>query len=141
MFPSQLRGLLASESSSGATRRLPQNLVIAASSEYEIVRNLWRDPARYSRNKNFWLYAEASGRRALRWYQQLRSLKRDIGAGSQLRVQRDARTAAVRIELAAIGGRRYSLLPTELFELLLDDDEIGARLRAALASCDQPPGR
>ena len=132
MFPSQLRGLLASESSSGATRRLPQILVIAAASEIELVRNLWRDPARFSRNKNFWLYDERSGRRALRWYQQLRSLKRDIGTGSRLRVRRDARTAAVTIELAAISGRRRSRLAIELFALLLDDVEVGPLLRAAL---------
>jgi len=133
-----MRGLLASESSTRATRRLPQNLVIASTAEIELVRNLWREPLRFSRNKNFALYTEAHGRRALRWYQQLRSLKRDISTGSQLRVQRDQDTAAVAIELDAIGGRRRSRLPGALFELLLDDDEVGPRLRAALACPARP---
>ncbi|MBN2358694.1 MAG: hypothetical protein JXR83_04530 [Deltaproteobacteria bacterium] len=104
--------------------------------------NLWRAPERYSRNRNFELYDGVAGRRALRWYRQLRSIKRDIGAGSRLRVKRCARTAAVTVELDAIGGRRRSRLPLELFDLLLDDEEVGPLLRAALAeTARRGPGR
>jgi hypothetical protein len=112
----------------------PPIRVTPSPTEFELVRNLWRAPERYSRNRNFALYDDVSGRRALRWYRQLRSLKHDIGTGSQLRVQRDAHTAAVTIELDAISGRRRSRLAIELFELLLDDVEVGPRLRAALAA-------
>jgi hypothetical protein len=105
--------------------------------ELELVRNLWRSPERFSRNRHFALYNSVSGRRALRWYRQLRSLKRDIVIGSHLQVRRGEASAAMTIELDAISGRRRSRLAIELFELLLVDDEAGPRLRAALTRSDE----
>lgn len=96
-----------------------------------LLERLWRHPIKLSRNKNFDLYTGRAGRRALRAYRLLRSLKRDLQQSAEIAVHAGPRQAAVSVELRALHGRRRVLLSARMFSLLLDDPDVGERLRAA----------
>jgi hypothetical protein len=113
---------------------------VALSSPWEtLLERLWLRPNLFSRNKNFDLYDGIDGRRALRAYRLLRSLKRDLLESSEIEVSTGDGSTSIWIALRAIHGQRRVRLTPLMYQLLRDDPDVGARLRAARDRGDAAP--
>lgn len=97
------------------------------------VQRLREDPG-FSRNRYYLALSSAEGRRALRIHRHLRSLERDLAAGSQATVVREAER--VRLELRGKRGSRIAWLTRAEFRLLCDSPAV----RAALGAAAEAPG-
>jgi hypothetical protein len=93
-----------------------------------VVQRLRQDPG-FSRNRYFLALSSAEGRRALRIHRHLRSLERDLAAGSQATVAREKER--VRLELRGKRGSRVAWLTREEFRLLCVSPAVRAALGAA----------
>jgi hypothetical protein len=94
------------------------------------VQRLREDPG-FSRNRYFLALSSAEGRRALRIHRHLRSLERDLAAGSQATVAREEER--VRLELRGKRGSRVSWLSRAEFRLLCGSPAVRAALGDAAA--------
>ena len=108
----------------------------ALSDWQDLLEKLWLHPDLFSRNKNFDLYDGIEGRRALRAYRLLRSVKRDLLASSEIVVSAGVEEASIWIELRAVHGQRRVRLSSLMYRLLRDDPEVGALVCAARAEED-----
>lgn len=95
----------------------------------DLVEWVWNNPKLCSRNKNFYLFRGDVGKRALRTYRLLRSLKRDILSSKQVAISggQDQTTVCVRLE--AVHGSRQVVLSARLFGLLQSDPQLRQSLR------------
>lgn len=96
------------------------------------VQRLRGDP-RFSRNRYFLALSSPEGRRALRIHRHLRSLERDLAAGSSATVSREAER--IRLTLRGKRGSRTAWLTRAEFRLLCGNPAV----RAALGD-GGPPG-
>jgi hypothetical protein len=85
-----------------------------------------RDDPRFSRNRYFLALSSPEGRRALRIHRHLRSLERDLAAGSAATVSRDAER--IRLTLRGKRGSRTAWLTRAEFRLLCADPAVRAAL-------------
>jgi hypothetical protein len=91
-----------------------------------------RDDPRFSRNRYFLALSSPEGRRALRIHRHLRSLERDLAAGSSATVAHEAER--VRLELRGKRGSRISWLTRSEFRLLCGSPAVRTALGAAAAT-------
>jgi hypothetical protein len=97
-----------------------------------VVRRLREEPG-FSRNRHFLAFASAEGRRALRIHRHLRSIERDLAAGSQATISRE--DDRVRIDLRSKrGARRTAYLTIEELRLLSGSAPVRAALGDDLAA-------
>jgi hypothetical protein len=97
-----------------------------------VVRRLREEPG-FSRNRHFLAFASAEGRRALRIYRHLRSIERDLVAGSQATLTReDGRR--VRLDLRSKRGARTAYLTFDELRLLSGSAAVRTALGDALAA-------
>jgi hypothetical protein len=96
-----------------------------------VVRRL-RDEPGFSRNRHFLAFASAEGRRALRIHRHLRSIERDLAAGSQATITRE--DDRVRIDLRSKRGARTAYLTFDELRLLSGSAPVRAALGDALAA-------
>jgi hypothetical protein len=92
------------------------------------VQRLREDPG-FSRNRYFLALSSPEGRRALRIHRHLRSLERDLAAGSRATVARD--DDRVRLELRGRRGSRVAWLTPAEFRLLCTSSAVRAALGEA----------
>jgi hypothetical protein len=95
------------------------------------VQRLREDP-RFSRNRHYLALSSPEGRRALRIHRHLRSLEKELAAGSSARIAHEAER--VRLELRGKRGSRTAWLTRSEFRLLLDSPAVRAALGDAAAS-------
>ncbi|MFH1811720.1 MAG: hypothetical protein ABIJ09_23475 [Pseudomonadota bacterium] len=100
----------------------------------QLVRELWHDPTQASRNRHFQAFQGDLGRRALRCYRLLRSLRRELLLADRVTVERDGRGTSVMVELHGVHARRRVSLTPRLFALLQDDEELRHRLPGDVAA-------
>lgn len=89
------------------------------------VQRLREDP-RFSRNRYFLALSSPEGRRALRIHRHLRSLERDLAAGSSATVSHEAKR--VRLTLRGKRGSRIAWLTRAEFRLLCGSPTVRAAL-------------
>lgn len=89
-----------------------------------LVCELWHHPEFCSRNRNFDLFSDDVGRRALRVYRNLRFLRRQILRQRTATVIRDGESSLVVVEVKEIHARRRVTLSAALFGLLVEDTEL-----------------
>jgi hypothetical protein len=94
------------------------------------VQRLREDP-RFSRNRYFLALSSPEGRRALRIHRHLRSLERDLAAGSAATVTPD--DGRVRLTLRGRRGSRTAWLTRAEFRLLCGSPAVRAALGEAAA--------
>jgi hypothetical protein len=94
------------------------------------VQRLREDP-RFSRNRHFLALSSPEGRRALRIHRHLRSLERDLVAGSSAKIAHEPER--VRLELRGKRGSRVSWLTRTEFRLLCGSPAVRAALGVAAA--------
>lgn len=97
----------------------------------QAVQRLREEPG-FSRNRHFLALSSPEGRRALRIHHHLRSLERDLVAGSRATLFHEEHR--VRIELRGKRGRRIAWLSRAELHLLCESEAV----RAALG--EPPPG-
>src|SRR5512140_3684649 len=85
-----------------------------------------RADAGFSRNRYFLALSSPEGRRALRIHRHLRSLERDLAAGSKATVAREAER--VRLELRGKRGSRTAWLTRAEFRVLCGSPAVRAAL-------------
>ena len=85
-----------------------------------------RDDPRFSRNRHYLALSSPEGRRALRIHRHLRSLERDLAAGSSATVDREE--ARVRLTLRGRRGSRIAWLTRAEFRLLCATPAVRASL-------------
>jgi hypothetical protein len=85
-----------------------------------------REDPRFSRNRYFLALSSPEGRRALRIHRHLRSLERDLAAGSSATVSREAER--IRLTLRSRRGSRTAWLTRAEFRLLCADPAVRAAL-------------
>ncbi|MBK9518958.1 MAG: hypothetical protein IPO09_16740 [Anaeromyxobacter sp.] len=93
----------------------------------QVVRRLRQDPS-FSRNRFFLALSSPEGRRAVRIHRHLRSLERDLAAGHQVTVTREA--GRVRLTLRGRTTSRSAWLTRTEYGLLCADPATRARLGA-----------
>ncbi len=96
-----------------------------------VVQRLREDPG-FSRNRYYLALSSPEGRRALRIHRHLRSLERDLTAGSSATVAREAER--VRLVLEGRRGRRTAYLTRAEFRLLCGSAAVRAALGEAALS-------
>jgi hypothetical protein len=89
------------------------------------VQRLREDPG-FSRNRHYVALSSPEGRRALRIHRHLRSLERDLAAGSAATVARDAER--IRLTLRGKRGSRTAWLTRAEFRLLCGNPDVRAAL-------------
>ncbi len=94
----------------------------------KVVQRLREEPG-FSRNRYFLALSSAEGRRALRIHRHLRSLERELAAGSQATVAREEER--VRLELRGKRGSRTAWLTRAEFRLLCGNPAVRAALGEA----------
>jgi hypothetical protein len=92
------------------------------------VQRLREDPG-FSRNRYYLALSSPEGRRALRIHRHLRSLERELAAGSAATVTRDA--GRVRLTLRGQRGSRTAWLTRAEWKLLCGNPDVRAALGAA----------
>lgn len=93
-----------------------------------VVQRLREDPG-FSRNRHYLALSSPEGRRALRIHRHLRSLERDVRAGSAVRVSRDE--GRFRLELRGRRGSRIAFLSAGELRLLCADPGVRAAVGGA----------
>ncbi|HET9595345.1 MAG TPA: hypothetical protein VFP65_07180 [Anaeromyxobacteraceae bacterium] len=96
-----------------------------------VVRRLREEPG-FSRNRHFLAFASAEGRRALRIHRHLRSIERDLAAGSEARITREHQR--VRLDLRSKRGARTAYLTLDELRLLSGSAAVRSALGEALAT-------
>src|SRR5512138_3213582 len=91
------------------------------------VERLREDPG-FSRNRYYLALSSPEGRRALRIHRHLRSLERDLAAGSAATVAREAER--IRLTLRGKRGSRTAWLTRSEFRLLCGNPAVRAALGA-----------
>jgi hypothetical protein len=94
------------------------------------VLRLREDPG-FSRNRHFLALSSTEGRRALRIHRHLRSLERDLAAGSSATVAPDRER--IRLELRGKRGSRTAWLTRAEFRILCGSPAVRAALGVAAA--------
>jgi hypothetical protein len=96
-----------------------------------VVRRLREQPG-FSRNRHFLAFASAEGRRALRIHRHLRSIERDLAAGSEATLTRE--DDRVRLDLRSRRGARTAYLTFDELRLLSRSAAVRTALGDALAA-------
>ncbi len=90
-----------------------------------VVRRLRSEPS-FSRNRHFAAFSSPEGRRALRIHRHLRSIERDLSAGSTATLE-DGR-GTVQITLRSKRGKRTAFLTPSEFRILLTNPLVRSAL-------------
>lgn len=96
-----------------------------------VVMRLRGEPG-FSRNRHFLAFSSPEGRRALRIHRHLRSIERDLSAGSTATVDRGA--ARVRLTLRSKRGHRTAFLSPSEFRILCTSPLVRSALGAGCAA-------
>jgi hypothetical protein len=102
------------------------------------VQRLREDPG-FSRNRHFLALTSPEGRRAMRIHRHLRSLERDLAAGSSATVTREAER--IRLSLRGKRGSRTAWLTRAEFRLLCGNPAVSAALGGGDRPASEGPAR
>jgi hypothetical protein len=94
-----------------------------------VVRRLRSEPS-FSRNRHFAAFSSAEGRRALRIHRHLRSIERDLSAGSTATLDRGDGRFALTLR-SPRGGHRTAFLTASEFRILCTNPLVRAALGLA----------
>jgi hypothetical protein len=93
-----------------------------------VVRRLRSEPG-FSRNRHFIAFSSPEGRRALRIHRHLRSIERDLAAGSAFTLGRDR--DRIELTLRSHRGKRTAFLSSSEFRILCSNPLVRSALDGA----------